>query len=116
MSWEDVLKERFYNERGRKRYKKELKREARKKRKEDRTVASKITAGEKEMKKIHEEMGDIKRGLKRKYHGDYSKYGSRDDFDNKQYEENQKKVMQEYRKSTKELDERMKKIASEIYN
>ena len=52
MSWEDVLKGRYYTDRGAKRHKKELKREARKKRKEDRTVSSKITAGQKEMEKI----------------------------------------------------------------
>lgn len=116
MSWEDVLKRRFYNERERKRYKKEVKREAKKKRKEDRSVSSKITIGEKEMEKIYEEMRSIKMGLKRKYHGDYSKYGGNDDFDDKQYRENQKKVAQEYKKATKELGERVKEIRSKIYN
>ena len=116
MNWEDVLKRRFDYKSQRKEHKKELKREARKKRKEDRALSSKITAGKKEMEKIYEEMTNIKMGLKRKYHGDYSKYGGKNDFDDKQYRENQKKVMQEYRKATKELDERMKKIASEIYN
>tara|TARA_R100001015_G_C4594848_1_gene150100 strand:- start:247 stop:597 length:351 start_codon:yes stop_codon:yes gene_type:complete len=116
MSWEDVLKSSYYTDRRTKRHKKELKREAKKKKQEDRAVNARIKAGEIEMEKISEEMRNIKMGLKRKYHGDYSKYGGNDDFDNKQYEENQKKIRQEYEKATKELDERMKKIASEIYN
>ena len=116
MSWEDVLKSRFYSERQRKRHKKELKRKARKKKQEDRAVNARIKAGKIEIEKIDEEMRKIKGEIKRKYHGDYSKYGGRSNFDDKQYEENQKKVMQAYKKATKELDEKIKEIYSKMYN
>ena len=82
MSWEDVLK----------------------------VAYPKKPFGSKQYRKIMEEKRKIKRELRDKYHGDYYKYGSRDNFDNKQYEENEAKVKQEYKIATKELDKKLEEL------